>query len=287
MTEIDETANPRGLAGARVGLFEGRMGSELSSLVRRHGGVPRLAPALREATVDATDAVVELLDALAEGRVQIVVFLTGVGASALFAAAERIGRLDELTAALHATTNLCRGQKPWMPLKRNGVPISVTVPAPYTTADVVSTLATLHPGGRGVALLHYGERSEVLTEALAGWGARVVELFLYGWQLPEDTGPLGEIIEEIIRGEVDAVAFTTQVQVRHLLRIAGAQGREAALIAALNTRSVVAAVGPTCAAALEAAGVVPDVVPTNPKMGPMVLALAAHLSAARAAGSAA
>ncbi len=55
-------------------------------------------------------------------------------------------------------------------------------------------------------------------------------------------------------------------------------GAEAALIDALNSRVVVAAVGPVCRAALEEAGIRPHVVPTNPKMGPLIAALAEHCS---------
>ena len=84
--------------------------------------------------------------------------------------------------------------------------------------------------GRGVALLHYGERSEVLADALAGWGARVRELCLYEWRLPEDTGPLRSLIAGVVAGEVDALAFTSQVQLRHLLRVAEEMGEREALL---------------------------------------------------------
>ena len=52
-----------------------------------------------------------------------------------------------------------------------------------------------------------------------------------------------------------------------------------AVVQALNTDVVVAAVGPICSAALADAGVRPQVVPDNPKMGPLVAALAQYFSA--------
>lgn len=263
----------------RVALLESRMSGELAELVRRHGGEPRVAPALRETPLDASCAVAGLIDALVGNEVDVMVFLTGVGAAGLFREAERIGRLTELVERLRGTTNVCRGQKPWQPLKRHAVPISITVPKPYTTADVLTTLAELRLAGRGVALLHYGERSTVLAEALERWQARVRELCLYEWRLPEDTGPLEMLVEEAIAGELDAVMFTSQVQVRHLFQIAAARGNAEALRKALVRHTTVAAVGPTCAAALEAAGVTPHVVPANPKMGPMAIALMEHLKA--------
>ena len=266
------------LGGARVGLLEARMEAELARLIRRHGGEPVLAPALREVMRESGEEVGELIDSLGEGSVQIVTFLTGVGSNALFDEARRLGRLEELLEGLQRTINVCRGQKPWLPLKRRGVPISVTVEEPYTTEDVLATLRALAPQGKGVALLHYGERSGAVAEPLREWGARVQELCLYEWRLPEDTRPLENLIGEIMAGDLDAVAFTSQVQIRHLLAIADRTGSRGRLTDALNTLTVVAAVGPTCAGALEAAGVRARVVPRHPKMGPMVLALADHLT---------
>jgi hypothetical protein len=42
------------LAGARIGLLEARLSSELAELVRREGGEPVCAPSVREAQVDVT-----------------------------------------------------------------------------------------------------------------------------------------------------------------------------------------------------------------------------------------
>ena len=53
---------------------------------------------------------------------------------------------------------------------------------------------------------------------------------------------------------------------------------------ALNTHVVVAAVGPTCAGALRHHDVLPDVVPTHPKMGHMINELAAYVGICRVTG---
>lgn len=256
------------------------MTGELARLVERRGGVPRLAPALREVTTHAPKEVESLIDKLAAGSVQVVVFLTGVGAAALFAEAERQGRLEELSDHLQGTINICRGQKPWRPLKERGIPVSVTVPTPYTTDEVLATLAEIPMAGKGVALLHYGERSDVLAQAITASGGDLLELCLYEWQLPEDTRPIERLIEEVIAGDLDAVLFTSKIQVRHLMEVATTRGVAGEMVRALNTRSVAAAVGPTCAHELEAFGIEPKVVPTNPKMGPMIVALGEYLGSA-------
>jgi uroporphyrinogen-III synthase len=80
-----------------------------------------------------------------------------------------------------------------------------------------------------------------------------------------------------VRGQLDAITITSQIQLRHLLHIAELLGLRTALIAALNT-IVVAAVGPTCAAALREAGIAVAVMPEHPFMGQMVNDLAEYFS---------
>jgi uroporphyrinogen-III synthase len=270
------------LAGARVALLEGRMSSELAQLIRRHGGEPYCVPAVREATLDCERQVAALIDSLTRGDVPIVVFLTGVGVTALLDEATRLGRRAELVAALAGLTTVCRGPKPAAVLKRHGVSVTMNVDAPYTSAELLVALTSLDLQGTEVALVHYGERNANLADALRKWGARLTELCLYEWLLPEDVRPLKELIQELITGCVDAIAFTSQVQVRHLFRVTTEPGQADMLARALNTATIVAAVGPTCATALRSVGVTPHVMPDYPKMGHMVSALAQYMSSHRA-----
>ena len=109
-------------------------------------------------------------------------------------------------------------------------------------------------------------------------GAKVMEISLYEWALPEDTEPLECAIRAIIKGHTDAVAFTTQSQVRHLLLVADRLGMKDALKVALNNRVVVAPVGPICVRALRDEGIASHVIPEHPKMGHLVVALANHFT---------
>lgn len=279
MSDTPGTAADGALRGTRIGILEGRMTSELARLVERHGGVPVLAPALREVTTDASEPVARLIRELAAGRIDIVVFMTGVGAAALFAEAENQGKIDDLVDALQRTTNVTRGQKPWRAMKERGVPITISAPSPYTTDEVLATLANIPMEGKGVALLHYGERSEPLSHAIEDAGGILLDLCLYEWQLPDDTGPIESLIREVIGGGITAVLFTSKVQARHLMAVAERIGLGDELVDALNTRCAAAAVGPTSAQELIYSGIEPRVVPDNPKMGPMVVALGAYLQA--------
>ncbi len=262
------------LEGKRIALLEARMSAELAAMVERFGGSAYSVPAVREIPIEQPGETAAFVDALCAGRFAVVIFMTGVGASALLREAERTGQLDAALAALRGATTVCRGPKPVAVLRRQNVQVNITAAEPHTTVELLQALEGIELTGKPVAFVHYGERNDVASAALQKRGAIVSEICLYEWRLPDDVAPLTRLVGEIIDGRVDAIAITSQIQIRHLFQIADGLGKSAALADALNRKMVVAAVGPVCATALRSFGVVPHVQPSHPKMGPMLIALA-------------
>jgi uroporphyrinogen-III synthase len=245
---------------SRVVLLEARMESELANLARRHGLEPVSVPALREETADCAVEVNELIDALARGDMDY-------------------NRRDELIEGLRRTRVVARGPKPTAVLARCGLRPAVSAREPFTTSDLIDAMIPVDLSDKNVALLHYGEPNLSLAESLTRRGARLRELLLYEWRLPADTTRLIRLIDELIDHQYAAIAFTSQIQARHLFRLAAEAGKEDQLRAALD-EIVVASIGPTCTAALSNLGVRPRVEPERPKMGPLILAVARHLKTA-------
>jgi uroporphyrinogen-III synthase len=262
------------LSGKRVALLEARMSGELSAMVERLGGKPYSVPAVRETPLDQPEETRAFMDSLCAGRFAVVVFMTGVGASALLREADKLGKLEPALAALRKAITVCRGPKPVSVLRRADVQVNVTAAEPHTTVELLQALEAIELGGKTVAFVHYGERNENTADGLKRRGAVVSEICLYEWRLPDDTSGLEGLVREIIAGAVDAIAVTSQIQIRHLFQIAQQLGKSAELADAMSRKLVVAAVGPVCATALRSYGVVPHVQPSHPKMGPMLLALA-------------
>ena len=261
-------------SGARIALLEARMESELANLARRHGLEPISVPALREAPVDCADEVKDLIDSLALGAVDYIIFQTGVGVATLLDEAHKLNRRDELIDALKRTRIVARGPKPTAVLSRCGLRPSISAREPFTTTDLLDALQSVNLTNKNVALLHYGEPNLSLAESLAYHGARLRELLLYEWKLPADTTRLIQLIDEL--NQFTAIAFTSQIQARHLFQIAAEAGKEEQLRATLNN-ILVASIGPTCTAALSNLGVIPNVEPDKPKMGPLILAIVQYL----------
>jgi uroporphyrinogen-III synthase len=266
------------LNGQRIALFESRLAREISDLVRRSGGVPVCVPAVRERRRPATLEVSSLLVELEGEARPVFVLSTGVGTAALFDEARALGRGAELRDAVGRGVTICRGPKPVSALHREGITASLRARSPFTTAEFIEAVAEVDVRDRLTVLVHYGETNAPLADALRERGARLRELMLYEWELPEDTTPLQHVIEELADGQFAAAAFTTQIQGRNLLAVAEGMGRKSRLLSALRERVVIAAVGPTCARVLSELGMPAQVVPETPKMAAMLNALVDRLA---------
>jgi len=252
-------------------------------MLTRQGAAVLRAPALREAPLPRSPALLELVQRVERGEVALLILLTGIGTRALAAAGADVS--PGFPALLARTRIVARGPKPLAALRELQVAGALPVPAPFTWREVLAVVDGLHlaPGTR-VAVQEYGAPNPALLEGLAERGLDVLRVALYRWALPDDTGPLVEASAALCRGRVDIAVFTNAVQVEHLCQVAP---DPAALVAALR-RSVVASIGPVCSEALEAHGLTPDLEASPPKLGPLVTLLAARgatLIAAKRGGS--
>jgi uroporphyrinogen-III synthase len=269
------SATPSSFDGLRVVSFEARQAGPMAELIRRQGGVPVEAPALREIPIGDNPDVFSFADRLIAGDFDVVIFLTGVGTRYLAQAIEtRIPR-ETWTAALARAKVVIRGPKPLVALRELNVRIDVQAPAPNTWHELLAALDEKLPvAGLRVAVQEYGKSNPELIAGLEQRGAAVSRVPVYRWALPEDTGPLRDAIEEIAAGRIGAVLFTSAQQAVHMLDVAAEMGREAELRAALADRTVVGSIGPTTSETLHERGLPVDLEPEYTKMGHLVAAVA-------------
>lgn len=271
------TSSDQPLRNRRIGILEARRSAELAALFERLGASVLRAPCLRESPAGEE---LELAAVLA-APVPLYIFQTGVGADALFALAARCGREEELTSSLHGATVLARGPKPLTVLLRRGCRVALRTREPHTTAGIIEVLETEDLAGRRVAVQHHGGPNVELVDHLRRRGAEVLEMVTYRWELPEDRGPVLELLRELEAGRLDAVAFSSAAQVHNLFLLAGAAGVGERLAGWLAERTLTAAIGPSCARALTEHGVAAAVLPERPKMVPLVDAVRDRLAGAR------
>jgi uroporphyrinogen-III synthase len=91
---------------------------------------------------------------------------------------------------------------------------------------------------------------------------------------------LVRLLDELDAGRVDAVMFTSAVQVQNLHAAAELTGRSGDLAARLHGL-IVASIGPVCSRALQRYGIRPTFEADPPKLGPLLAGLGAALESRR------
>ena len=253
--------------------FENRKGKEIAMLIANQRGRPLVAPAMREIPLEENPAAFAFAEELLAGRLNAVIFMTGVGARTLVEVLKTRYPQERIVQALAGLLIVARGPKPIAVLRELQIPVGVAVPEPNTWREVLSTLEQRPQGfafeGRRIAVQEYGITNAAFLEELKKRGAEVVRVPVYRWGLPEDLGPLRQALRAIVSGDARVVLFTNAMQVESVLQVAAEEGLREQLLQAF-ARCVVGSVGPTCSETLAAHHIRVDIEPQHPKMGPLV-----------------
>jgi len=261
------------LGGKIIAITEARRAAELASLIRKLGGVPYSAPAVREVPRRDLGPALGVLARICRDEVSMIIFLTGVGTRAFLDLAADKGKRGALVMALEKMVVVARGPKPAAALREAGIRLDLA-PREPTSEGLMQALAGHDLDGKLVAVQLYGDDNPVLVEGLRARGATVLDIPLYEWALPEDQGPLIRLVRDLLDGKIDVVAFTSSPQIKHLFAVAAELGLRAELAGALRDKAVVAVIGPVCQATLAEQGIVPRIQPDKGTMGALVHAIA-------------
>jgi uroporphyrinogen-III synthase len=276
---LPEIKQSGGFSGLRVVAFESRHQEAMERLIEKHGGEPLVATSVREVPLEENEPVFDFARELFDGRIDMVIFLTGVGTRALTKLIETWYPREQWVSALSRVIVAARGPKPVAALRELGVPIRVAAPEPNTWRELLAELDKQRDvvplSGCRVAVQEYGVVNPDLLTGLKTRGAVVRRVPVYQWALPLDTAPLRQAIAAMAAGKVDIALFTTSVQVVHVMGLATYMGREAALREAFQ-RMMIASIGPTTSETLKEYEIPPDMEPTHPKMAILVAEAAAR-----------
>ena len=263
----------RPLQNVKVAITEHRFTQEFTTLFQKLGAEVYACPLLAEAPVENRAELQAFIRSVISEKFDEIIFLTGVGARMLIAEAESIGRKQDFIEALDRLTVIARGSKPVAALRQFGVRVDIT-PAKPTTEGVIGTLAARDLRGRRIGVQLYGTPNPQLMSALARQGASAVAVQVYGYTEASGREAVHQLIFKTVSGAFDVITFTSAPQVRMLFDAAGQLGLTYALLKSLNNGTAVASVGEVTSRELESRGVMPKIIPDEPKMGPLVLAVA-------------
>src|ERR1700681_4230986 len=98
--------------GLRVLSLESRRASEIERLIRAQGGVPFVAPSMREVPLENNPQAFAFAERLFRGEFDMLIFLTGVGTRALDKVVAVHYPPETFAEALREITIVARGPKP-------------------------------------------------------------------------------------------------------------------------------------------------------------------------------
>jgi uroporphyrinogen-III synthase len=254
----------------RVCSFESRRADDMQSLIERGGGTATVVASMREVPLDDNQAAFDFAEELLSGKLDVVIFLTGVGARILLQAIETRYDRTQILSALDATRTVVRGPKPFAVLREWDVHVDQRAPEPNTWRELIDAVeGSIDVAGKRVAVQEYGKANEEFYRELDRLEADVLRVPVYQWALPTDTLPLEKAVRATIAGDFDLLLFTSAQQVYNVLEVAEFLGlREAWLTAA--RKCAIGSIGPTASETLTDVGLPADIEASPPKMGQLV-----------------
>jgi uroporphyrinogen-III synthase len=240
------------LEGRRIAVPESRELDLFTRMLERDGAAAVRCPLVSIHDVEDAGPVEAWLRRLAEGEHDIVVLYTGEGLSRLLGFARRSGIEAEVVSGLARARKIARGPKPAKILRSVGLAPDVMAEEP-TTAGLIATLSGLGLEGKRIGVQLYPGGEEALAQGLRSAGGQWDPVLCYRYASDQEDEQVLHFIDELASGAIDLIAFTSTAQVRRLQDVARRFEREGALDDAMR-RTLIAAVGPVTAQAVEKAG---------------------------------
>lgn len=263
----------KGLMGKRVAIGASRKTEEMCTLIEKQGGIP-IVRSLQGTTLLAENEVEPDLKKLINERTDWVIFTTRIGLETLMDIAEKLGVLDEFKIIIQQAKIASRGYKTLAALKKLEI-IPVASDEDGTTKGLIKALESFDFARKRVTVQLHGYTAPALIKFLEDRGADVSLILPYK-HIPPKTETVETLCKELLEKEVDAICFTSAVQVRSLFNFARENNCINSLLHSFQTTTLATAVGKVTAEALKEEGVDRIIIPENERMGAMVVELSQY-----------
>jgi uroporphyrinogen-III synthase len=268
------------LQGMTIGVTAERRAGQQIDLLNKRGADVLHGPTLRVFSLDDDQALKAATADVIAHPPDYLVASTGFGMRTWLAAAASWDMGDALLTALRRARVANRGAK--AASANAAVGMAEWYRAPHERLDELVERVLIEPlAGRRVVLQLHGVADPGVVASLVAAGAVVVEVDAYRLSLPVDPTPAHDLIRAACAGELTAVTFVMAPAVHNLFVLAAEIGLAAELRQALNGTVVVACVGPVCAEGAVEEGVLQPLVPSRPRLVPMIQVLTDHLERTR------
>ncbi len=232
-------------------------GEETSMLIRRLGWSPLVVHSVELRSRERSEIFSDLSGILSDGQVDWLVMMSSHGVSLLFDVLKSYGNL--LPSALGQLQMLAVGPKTRDALVRNGVR-DVQIPERFSSVGVADFLSGQKLRDKRVVLARSSGADNSLAQRLENEGAHVDTLRLYDSVVPSDVSSLSRFVNELKKGAVTALLFTSSISASNLFAISRNEASQSELVHLLRP-VLVGSIGPVTAQRLRKLGIEPKVIP--------------------------
>ncbi len=270
------------LSGFTVGVTAARRRDELTAMLRRRGARVVEAPTVRILPLEDDTALRRATERCLAAPLDYVVATTGVGWRGWMSAADGWGHGRQLAEVCRDAVVISRGPKATGAVRASGLGESYS-PASEANDELLTWLLARDLRGRRIAVQEHGAPLDGFVAALRERGADVTAVPVYRWGPPEDPEAVRRLVEQTVRREVQAIAFTSAPAITGFLDSARGQDLHREVLAALRDGAagggvMPVCVGPVCARPLEEHGI-HAVQPDRGRLGSMVRTIVETLPA--------
>ncbi|RXJ04223.1 uroporphyrinogen-III synthase [Anaerobacillus alkaliphilus] len=261
------------LIGKKVVLAASRKLEEMSVLIEKQGGTPVIR-SLQGTVFLAEKEVEPVLKELVSEKADMLIFTTGIGLETLLEITAKLGIQEQFIEIINQADVASRGYKTFGALKKIGIK-PMAVDEDGTTDGLIKALKGYSFEGKRVAVQLHGDPAPRLITFLEDQGASVLQILPYQHISPE-AETVEKLCQELVDKEVDAVCFTTAIQVRSLFYYAKEHGYLEDIVEAFKKNVLAVAVGKVTAEALREEKIEKYLAPELERMGAMIVELSKY-----------
>jgi len=269
------------LKGKRIAVPEMRELEVFSALLERRGAQVLRCPLVTIYDSPHSAEVLAFAVKLVDGGVDDFILITGEGLTRILSCIDRHDPAlrPRFVEALGRVRTVTRGPKPARALRALGLRPTIEATEP-TTEGVIHALTPHDLAQRRVTVQLYGNDPNLaLVRFLRQKNANVSTVAPYVYGNAADDATVQALLERMAAGEVDAIAFTSKLQIERLMT-----QHPAPLVRRALSRTMIAAVGPIVAESIRSHGFEVSSSPEHSWfMKPLVVALGEALGTKRGA----
>ncbi|WP_257008268.1 uroporphyrinogen-III synthase [Bacillus sp. FJAT-45350] len=258
------------LANMNIAIGGSRKLEEMSNLITKQGGTPLIRSLQGTTFFDEKHVGQDVLN-FVQGENDWCIFTTGIGIEALLNIAKEVNVYDEFVSKISNAKVGSRGYKSINALKKLGI-TPIATDDDGTNQGLIRSLKSHDLEGKHVMVQLHGESAPRLIQFLEDKGAIVTQILPYKHIAP-DVATVDKVCKEIINKEIDAVCFTTAIQVYSLFKHAKEKDYVKEISEAFENQTIAVSVGKVTTEALRDEGVQRIIAPDNERMGAMIIEL--------------